>query len=334
MAAAVVPLLELHSHDFLTQFLILSLGVLLIASLLLYGSLESLADNDDLRLLEDKEDELRDLLEDQQGIDLIIPHYRVEYALALIAFCFTGGQVIMVAYISTYLEQTKLITTPYKSCVFLTYWVCLTLGSILGAYHRRSLDDNALLSTLTVCCVLGSSSLFVLYIFPQSMVVLWVTIAMYAFSSGAHAEYRYVLYNRFTLPTESSFTIVMIGEGCGASLVPYLTIYAWELNYNRPSTFIIALLMCTALPLPLILLVTSLSYRRILIDFELLHTKTLFHCDDMTDHEGSFRGANGKIVLRSLLKLLDTFNTIPGNHANTINYGSISWEDIIGDNGL
>jgi len=255
--------IELISDDFATQYYILALTILGVAFSVLLNIFfilprakiaASYASSNDLTG-DNSKYHVKELTSDYKA-----PHYFVESLVAIMLFCFVGGQVDTVAYITPYVIRTKNVPNHEAGEVLAVFWVFVTIGRLLGVWDQRSINNDNLVRHLSICCVLGSASMLLIVAYPQSPKLLWFGIAIYALTYGPTVGYCHDLNNRLTLPTEQSSSICMFGLNCGASFVPFLTACAWQYFGDNPVTLTVAILLSMLLPIPLLHLTQRLSY--------------------------------------------------------------------------
>lgn len=261
MSAAVVPIIELISDDFATQYYILAFTILAVAfsvllniCLILPRAKVAAENSSDLLSGDNSKYDIKD------NSDHKAPHYFVELFIAVMLFCFVGGQVDTVAYITPYVIHTKNVPNRAAGEVLTIFWVFVTIGRLIGVWDQRSISNDNLVRHLSICCILGSASMLLIVAYPSSPRLLWAGIAVYALTYGPTVGYCHDLNNRLTLPTEQSSSICMFGLNCGASFVPFLTAKAWQYFGNNPVTLMVAILLSMLLPIPLLHFTQRLSY--------------------------------------------------------------------------
>lgn len=133
-SAAVVPIVDMISSEFIIQNLILGGIVVLVAFYLMCASyLTHLSDNEKL-VLQRMELELHMNLQDQKIVDEIAPHHKVEMVIGVMVFFICGIQVTTASYIMTYLEQTEVVSSKYKSSIPLLFWIFWSFGRVIGVF--------------------------------------------------------------------------------------------------------------------------------------------------------------------------------------------------------
>jgi len=187
------------------------------------------------------------------------PHYNVEMIIAIMVFCFVGGKVTMTAYLTSYVDETEVIGEDRETALILVLWLAITIGRLAGVQDQRFLTNKTLPSHLTFFAIGGTLSMLLIAWFPSSAKSLWIGVGFYGLFNGPCVGYCYDWNNRITYPSEKSMSIVMFGLNFGASLVPYITSYAWT-NGGGPSVLIIVTLLTMFIPLPCLYLTRYLSY--------------------------------------------------------------------------
>lgn len=188
-----------------------------------------------------------------------VPHYRVEFVIAFMVFCFIGGKVSATAYLSTYVSDTGIMSEKKGATLMLILWVAITVGRLAGVQDQRFLTNKTLPVHLSLLCIGGFVSMLLVLWFPDNTDTLWIGIAFYGLFNGPCVGYCYDLNNRITYPSEKSMSIVMFGLNFGASLVPFLTTVIWN-HGGGPLTLIVVIYLSMFLPLPFLHITKYLSY--------------------------------------------------------------------------
>ena len=188
------------------------------------------------------------------------PHFFVETFIALMVFCLIGGQVTVTAYLEAYAAQTHIIGVGAEHKLMLLFWVCVTLGRVVGIKYQMTFTDQTLVIHLFTAAFFGSAAGMVLYLFTNSASLFWLCIPVYGFCNGPCLGFCYDLNNRLTYPTETSMAIVMFGLNLGASLVPYLTSLAWRESLLGPNVLLLTVLLSCLIPLPLLFFAAHCGY--------------------------------------------------------------------------
>ena len=281
-SAAIVPLINLITEDFTLQNWILGCLVLIIASLLMFGSSRSAnLDEEDKLLIALNEREVTENLKDQQTVDSIAPHYRVEWLIGLVVFSVCGIQVTAASYLITYLDQSGGInmTTASKQNILFLFWCFWSVGRVLGVMDQRNanMSDATLLRHLTVCLSLSSAAVFSMLIIPPSALSIGISVALFALFHGPTNGMCLDLNNRLTLPTEKSTSILMFGINCGDSFVPFIVAIAWRYNHNSPKTLLYFMFFCMFVPALAMQSVLRLSYKTSVDNFECQRERSAFY---------------------------------------------------------
>ena len=137
-SAAIVPIVDMLSSEFIVQNLILGGIVVSVAFYLMCASyLTHLNEHEKLELQE-MELELTINLQDQKIVDEIAPHHNVEIVIGIMVFCICGIQVTTASYIMTYLEQSKVVSSKYKNTIPLLFWIFWSIGRVVGVFCQVS----------------------------------------------------------------------------------------------------------------------------------------------------------------------------------------------------
>lgn len=250
IAGALVPIIEILTTSVLYQYFILATIVAIVAIMIIVGpnpesgKLICGSSSNNMR-----SDETRPA----------VLHYYVEIVISIMVFCFIGGKVTTTAYLSTYVLQTRLLSTHQGSVLILVLWLSITVGRLAGVQDQRYLTNKTLPIHLSVLCLGGFLSMLLIMRFPQGTNSLWIGFAFYGLFNGPCVGYCYDLNNRITYPTEISMSIVMFGLNFGAAFVPYITTLIWNQGAG-PQALIITTLLSMAIPLPLLWTTKFLSY--------------------------------------------------------------------------
>ena len=187
-------------------------------------------------------------------------HYHVELVIGCMVFFFIGGNVTVTAYLDTYVSDRNLsMSDNAVSYLVMVLWVLVTCGRLFGVYDQRWLTNKTLPIHLTLFCVIGTAGLFLLFLFPYSVIGLWIGICIYAFCYGPTVGMCYDWNNRLTYPTEVSMAIVMFGLNLGVSIVPYVTAVCWD-DIGSPTVFVVSMILSMSVPVPLLYVTKYLSY--------------------------------------------------------------------------
>ena len=154
MSAAIVPVIELISNDFATQYYILASMISLVTLLLFYRTQQESNLNLEEHLELKRQDTFYKDFQSQsfRVIDKMAPHYYVEIIVGIMLFCLIGGQVIFVAYINSYIDQSHILPSTMASTVLSLFWCVVTIGRMLGVWDQRRLTDSLLVNHLSICC--------------------------------------------------------------------------------------------------------------------------------------------------------------------------------------
>ena len=180
--------------------------------------------------------------------------------MAISALCFSviGGQVSVTAYLESYVEQTGVIPPANKNQALLCFFIFVTLGRAFGIY-LQSFNNAPLPTFVLTTAAVGSTAAVILLLFQHSIMVFWVALPLWGFCNGPLLGFSYDLNNRLTLPTEKSMSLVMFGLNLGASVVPYVSSLLWR-SWFGPSILLYVIFLSLAIPIPLVLAATRLSY--------------------------------------------------------------------------
>eukprot|EP01035_Chromulina_nebulosa_P018367 gene18367-24064_t len=218
ITGAIVPVIEIFTTSLVFQYDVMAAIVLAVSSLIAFGP----------------NPESKGRLQGPPKKDAPkVQHFNVEMVISAMVFCFIGGKVTSTAYISTYVDQTGVMSEDNESKLVLVLWIAITIGGFL-------------------------SMLLILW-FPQNKDALWIGVAFYGLFNGPCVGYCYDWNNRITFPTEASMSVVMFGLNFGASLVPYITTLVWD-HGGGPRTLIVCVFLSMFIPLPLLHTTKYLSY--------------------------------------------------------------------------
>lgn len=244
ISGALVPIIEIYTDSIVIQYYVMAGIVLIVSFLLGFGP----NPERNGRLAGPPRTEAPKVL-----------HYRSEYILAIMVFCFIGGKVTSTAYLDTYVDETGVIAVADEAKLVLVLWTAITIGRLAGVQDQRFLTNKTLPIHLSVLCVGGVLSLLLVLWFPKNADSLWIGIAFYGLFNGPCVGYCYDWNNRITFPSETSMSIVMFGLNFGASLVPYVTTLIWN-HGGGPETLIVVVFLSMFIPLPLLHATKYVSY--------------------------------------------------------------------------
>lgn len=225
LSASLVPLLEIYVTNMVTQYVIISIYILFVASIIAFNifseSPSSVTHTDqiivrEIQLLTDPIDESRQGHYDAvdqlslsipasgmdevdaniDAIDITPPHYHVEILIASMAFCFIGGSVAATAYVETYIDDMKVIDSEKEANLLLVFWIAITIGRLLGVQDQRFINNDALVSHLAILCICGILATTLISLFPHSGLALWVGVTAFGLCHGPCIGYCYDLNNR------------------------------------------------------------------------------------------------------------------------------------------
>ena len=328
MSAAVVPIVESLSPDFGKQYYILAALIFAVAASVWYG-MQGIYTNEEMyTFMTMRNEKTATYIEARKKIDEIAPHYYVEYCVSFMVFCLVGGQVDMVAYIKSYVQQTEIVNNANKGNVLSIFWLFVSIGRILGLVDQSYIeDDSVLVRHMTVCCVLGTLFMLLVLIFPNSTSCFWISIAGYAFFYAPTVAYSHDLNNRLTLPTEKSTSICFFGLNVGASFVPFITANIWKWNQDSPSTLMIVILMSMCIPIPFALVVKRLSYKKVIPDdvFEANRDASFYDIDSVRDFS-EFK-ASASYIITSMTPRSQLFLLTPSSKSSRRAFNFIIPED-------
>lgn len=252
ISGAIVPLIAIFTSNLIVQYSILSVLVLGVTNLLIFGPNP------------ERHGRLKGgPPKGRPGPDgkpvNSAPHFNAEIVIACMVFCFIGGKVTMTAYLSSYVSETGIISDDGGAYLILVLWVAITIGRLAGVQDQRFLTNTTLPIHLSILCVGGFLAMMLILIFPDSSDCLWIGIAFYGLFNGPCVGYCYDWNNRITYPTEKSMSIVMFGLNFGASLVPYSTAMIWN-HGGGPTTLMVMTFLSMFIPLPLLHITKYVSY--------------------------------------------------------------------------
>jgi len=187
------------------------------------------------------------------------PHYYVEMVISVMVFCLVGGKVAITAYLEAYVDDTGIIPASQETYLILVLWVMITIGRLAGVQDQRFLTNATLPTHLSFFLIGGTLSMLLVLWFPTSATCLWIGVAAFGLFNGPCVGYCYDWNNRITYPSEKSMSIVMFGLNFGASLVPYIVSYCWNIG-GGPTTLTVVSLLTMLIPLPLMYWTPYLSY--------------------------------------------------------------------------
>ena len=193
-----------------------------------------------------------------KGREVDVPHYHVEWIMAISVFWLIGGKVTATSYLDEYVEDTGVIPYSQSSLLITVLWVAITIGRLAGLKDQMDVTTPKLYTHLYIFYIGGTLSMILLGMFQGSAASLWMAVGFYGFFNGPCVGYVYDLNNRITIATEKSMSIVMFGLNFGASLVPYLMSLMWDVW--GPPTLIVVILISMSIPIPLLHLTRLVSY--------------------------------------------------------------------------
>lgn len=250
ISGAIVPVIEIYTGNIKVQYFSLAACVFLIAMLLAVGPNPERFKPQSMQ----RNDHNSDDHHEHKAV-----HYRAEYMIAFMVFCFIGSNVTSTAYLDTYVDDTNVIETTAEAKLVLVLWIAITIGRLIGVQDQRFLTNTSLPLHLSGLCVGGVLSMVLTLSFPKNREALWIGVAFYGLFNGPCVGYCYDWNNRITLPSETSMSIVMFGLNVGASLVPYLTTFVWN-HGGGPKSLMWIILLSMLLPLPLLHASRYVSY--------------------------------------------------------------------------
>jgi len=154
--------------------------------------------------------------------------YTTEFIIAVMVFCLVGGKVTSTAYFTNYVMDTNIIDDQSVHFLLMLLWGGITAGRFAGIQNQRFFNLSALYRHFNVFLIMGAAGMGLLSLFSKKSFVLWLCVAVYGFFNGPTVGFSYDLNNRLTSPSELGTSIVMLGLNTGASLLPFLTAYAWN----------------------------------------------------------------------------------------------------------
>jgi len=185
-------------------------------------------------------------------------HYRVEVLVSVMVFLFMGSKVAMTSYLYSFIDQSRMVDKEMKSSMLLLYWVCITVGRLLGVYDQRFVTNTTLPVHLFAHALGATISMAMIIFFPHRSLALWMGIAFFGLFNGPCVGYCYDLNHRLTQATDMSMVIVMLGLNFGASVVPYCITQLWHWT-KTPWSLMWSCLATNALPLLLVFMAPKLS---------------------------------------------------------------------------
>jgi fucose permease len=272
ISGAAVPLLELLSTDTVVRYLVFASAVFVVVSLMSSLAFTYKTDNgraDKLRSGSSSSDSQDGLGARARSRDAhrhpvthaLFPH-DAEVVIALILFFYVGGGVTCTAYLRSYVNQTHVLGAVHKDKLFSLLWLCITAGRFVGTYLQQWLTVNDLTAAMAAVCVCGSAPMFLVYLYPNSPLLMWICVAGYGFFHGPTVGFTQDFNNRLTPVCEKAMAIVMLGLVCGASAMPYLNAFLWNTCGLGPPALLLLVGSSMMLPLPLIFVARVLSANR------------------------------------------------------------------------
>lgn len=253
ISGSLVPILEFISSSLYVQYTILMLVSLAVMGVLFVSPNPELNDPDKANNNKHKTDLVKPKHNETE-----VPHYRVEWAIAIMVFWLIGGKVTATSYLDEYVEDTGVISYSNASLLIAVLWGSITIGRLVGLKDQMDITTPRLYQHIYIFLIGGVLAMLLMVFFPDSAAVLWVTVGFYGFFNGPVVGYCYDLNNRITIATEKSMSIVMFGLNFGASLVPYFMSLVWDIW--GPSTLTAVVLLSMFFPIPLLALTKEVAY--------------------------------------------------------------------------
>lgn len=131
-------------------------------------------------------------------------------------------------------------------------WLAITVGRLVGLRLQRSLTLQRAYWQLMVFCVGGFAAALAWLVIKGSTGVLWAMVIVFGVFNGPALGYCYDLSGRISPNPGNAAAVAMFGVGAGASVVPVLVSWSWELT-TSPYTLPLWLFVSHAIPLWLVL---------------------------------------------------------------------------------
>ena len=250
ISGSLVPILEFISSSLVVQYTILMLVSIGVGVSLFFSpnpeSSHPDAGKPHTQLVKPKHNEVP------------VPHYRVEWAIAVMVFWLIGGKVTATSYLDEYVEDTGVMPYSNASLLIAVLWTAITVGRLVGLKDQMDITTPRLYKHIYIFLIGGVLTMITMAMFTGSAMVLWVTVGFYGFFNGPVVGYCYDLNNRITIATEKSMSIVMFGLNFGASLVPYFMSLVWDVW--GPKTLVAVVLLSMFIPIPFLALTKEVAY--------------------------------------------------------------------------
>lgn len=191
-----------------------------------------------------------------------VPHYYVEIVLCVIMVLIIGGLFTVMAYLTTYAEERGLESYNAGYAEVTIGYVCSVIAIIPGfldqAYYITCQQD--IRNRLYLFALLGGGVMVFPILFPDSLIVLWLSTSLYMTLNGPMYGYLYDWMNRLTYTTETGTAILTMGMNAGAAIVIVFVMWVW--SFVGSITLMYCGLLTMWLTVPFIWLAERVSYRK------------------------------------------------------------------------
>ncbi len=213
-------------------------------------------------------------------MEAAVPHYHVEIVLCVIMISITGGLFTLMAYLTTYVQDLNLesydagyaqVTVGYAFSV-----IAVAAGFLDQANNIQ--NQEQLFKRLLLCTFFGGAVMIFPLIFPDSLVVLWISTTVYMTLNGPTYGYTYDWMNRLTYTSETGTAIVTFGMNASAAIVVVIVVAIWYTFGAGPMTLMYSTVLSMWLAIPLLWLAQHLSYR-----------KDVIHSSQTNDRRGNYQ---------------------------------------------
>ena len=162
------------------------------------------------------------------------------------------AQIAATAFLREFVDDTSDESDAHILIVCL--WLAITLGRVIGLRDQLTLALARLFRHVTILCVGGTAAMVFLLFLYRFKPVVWVSVMVYGCFTGPALGYAYDLSTRVSPRPETSAMVAMFGITAGASIVPFLASFAWNVT---GLAFFLPLFIVTSHAVPLVLLLET-----------------------------------------------------------------------------
>jgi FHS family Na+ dependent glucose MFS transporter 1 len=162
--------------------------------------------------------------------------YSVVLAATLFLFFYVGAEIAFGGWVYTYAVELKLASTVQAAYLTSGFWLAFTVGRLVSVPLATRFGPRQIITVALLGCVLFMGLVFVL---ADSAAVLWAAALGVGFCMAPVYPSGFTLAVQGLQLTARASSIILLGDSCGAMILPWLVGQVLEAAGPRAMVYLV-----------------------------------------------------------------------------------------------